>query len=256
MGDQPALAALKRTTPLSRGLALSALLVIGFVLFTWFVAGPLKSAQIDQNLNRDYPIDAYRDLLVALDRVGQRAVCLPILAVVVAWVATRHRSARPILVALVGVLAVNIAVWVLKLWLGRGQPVSNRAGFFVEGQAYPSGHAANIVMVYGLAVYLVAHYTLVRPLTRRILAGIVGGLMVLMTVVSVLLRWHWFTDLVAGYLVAGALLALIVAVDAAVPFESRRLVVLPPHELSPQHRGTDRPAVGPSGEEHPIPATD
>ena len=241
MGDLSADFAVKRTTPVTRGLALGALLAIGFAVFTWLVAGPLKEAQIDRRLNRDYPIDPVRDWLVLLDRVGQRAVCLPILALAVAWVALRHRKARPVLVALVGVLAVNLVVWILKLWLGRGQPGSNRPGFFIEGQAYPSGHAANIVMVYGLAVYLIAHYTLASRRTRHVLIGIVAGLMVLMTTVSVLLRWHWLTDLIGGYLVAGALLAVIVAVDAAVPYESRRLVVLPPHEISPQHRGPTHP---------------
>lgn len=248
MGDLSAGVAVKRTTPVTRGLALGVLLAIGFAVFTWLVAGPLKEAQIDQRLNRDYPIDPVRDWLVLLDRVGQRAVCLPILALVVAWVALRHRKARPVLVALVGVLAVNVVVWILKLWLGRGQPASNRPGFFIEGQAYPSGHAANIVVVYGLAVYLIAHYTLASRRTRHVLIGIVAGLMVLMTTVSVLLRWHWLTDLIGGYLVAGALLAVIVAVDAAVPYESRRLVVLPPHEISPQHRGPMHPDLDPAAE--------
>jgi hypothetical protein len=96
-------------------------------------------------------------------------------------------------------------------------------------------------MVYGLAVYLIAHYTLASRRTRHVLIGIVAGLMMLMTTVSVLLRWHWLTDLIGGYLVAGALLAVIIAVDAAVPYESRRLVVLPPHEISPQHRGPLHP---------------
>ena len=81
-GERAPRQARKRTTPLVNGLLIALALAVGFVLFTWFAAGPLKSAQIDQNLNRTYPIDAYRGWLVALDRIGQRAVCLPILAIV------------------------------------------------------------------------------------------------------------------------------------------------------------------------------
>ena len=54
-------------------------------------------------------------------------------------------------------LALNLAVLVLKLALGRGQAGTDPA-FFVGGMAYPSGHTANIVLVYGLVAYLLSRY--------------------------------------------------------------------------------------------------
>ncbi len=110
----------RRTRPLAGGLALAGALLVAFAVYTWIIAGAAQGVAVDLELNRNYPVREYVDLLRTLDRIGQRAVCLPLLAVVVAVVAWRHRAARPILVAVVAVLAVNLLVLVLKIWLGRG----------------------------------------------------------------------------------------------------------------------------------------
>ena len=95
----------------------------------------------------------------------------------------------------------------------RGQPGLADPSFFVGGMAYPSGHTANIVLVYGLAVYLAGRYL---RLSRRAYAlgwVLVVGLSLLMVGVSMTLNWHWFADLVAGLLVGGVVLELSVAAD-------------------------------------------
>jgi membrane-associated phospholipid phosphatase len=199
------------TTPVASALATAGFLAAVFVAFTLLALEPLMA--IDAYFNLDPPPSAWLPVLHVLDRVGQRAVCLPILAVVV-WLCWRQsRSWRPAVLAAAAVFTLNLVVLVLKVGLGRGQPALADPSFFIGGMAYPSGHTANIVLVYGLAVYLLGRY---RGVSRRAYAamwGIVAALSVLMVVVSMTLNWHWFADLVAGLLVGGMVLELAVAAD-------------------------------------------
>jgi undecaprenyl-diphosphatase len=114
------------------------------------------------------------------------------------------------------VFALNLAVLVLKVALGRGQAGTDPA-FFVGGMAYPSGHTSNIVLVYGLVAYLLSRYRGVPHRVGVALWATVCVLAVTMVTTSLTLNWHWFADLVAGLLVGAVLLQLTVAIDTALP---------------------------------------
>ena len=200
---------------MSSALALAGFLGLVFVGFTLLAMGPLIA--LDAYFNLDPPPESWVPGLHVLDRIGQRAVCLPLLAVVTFLCCRRQESVRPAVVAVAAVFTLNLTVLILKLLLGRGQPGPADPSFFVGGMAYPSGHTANIVLVYGLAVYLLGRY---RQVGRRLLVlmwGMVGLLSLMMVLTSLTLNWHWFADLIAGLLVGGMVLELTVAVDAAVP---------------------------------------
>ncbi|MDP9318517.1 MAG: phosphatase PAP2 family protein [Actinomycetota bacterium] len=214
------------TRPLRGSLTASAGLAFAFVLYTWLVVEWSPFVRLDDFLNRSFHVQSLWPVLTRVDRIGQRAVCLPILFIVVGVTAWRHRSWRPVLLAGIGVFVVNLLVLIAKLALMRGRPLSGRS-FFSGGDMYPSGHTANILVVYGLCYHLVTHYGRVSPRMRRILLSAVCVLSVVMLSTSLLLRWHWFSDLIGGFLVGGAVLALTVGIDAAVPFRSPKLVVLP-----------------------------
>src|SRR4051794_25177911 len=140
------------TSEISSGLALAGFLFLVFVGFTLLAMGP--SISLDAYFKLDPPPQSWLPFLHVLDRIGQRAVCLPILAVVTI-VCCRYRSSwRPAWVVAASVFSLNLLVLILKVLLGRGQPASVDPAFFVGGIAYPSGHTANIMLVYGLAVYL------------------------------------------------------------------------------------------------------
>lgn len=199
------------TTPVSSAVATAGFLGAVFVGFTLLALEPLMA--IDAYFNLDPPPAAWRPVLHVLDRVGQRAVGLPVLALVVYLCWRRTRSWRPAALAVVAVFALNLLVLVLKVGLGRGQPALADPSFFIGGMAYPSGHTANIVLVYGLAVYLLGRYLQVSRRTQAVGWVLVVGLSVLMVAVSMSLNWHWFADLVAGLLVGGVVLELSVAAD-------------------------------------------
>jgi undecaprenyl-diphosphatase len=203
------------TSEVSSGLALAGFLFLVFLGFTLLAMGPLVS--LDAYLNLAAPPPGWVPFLHVLDRIGQRAVCLPILAVVT-FVCCRYRESwRPVWVVAFSVFSLNLLVLIFKVLLGRGQPEAADPSFFVGGMAYPSGHTSNIVLVYGLVVYLLGRYRGVGRITLRVMWWVVAALSLTMVVTSLTLNWHWFADLIAGLLVGGLVLQLTAAVDAAVP---------------------------------------
>jgi membrane-associated phospholipid phosphatase len=221
---------LRRYSRTLRGsLAVAGFLAAIFVVYTALVVnwGPL--VRLDHWFDRDYHVQTLYPVLTRVDRIGQRAVCLPILAIVVVVTGWRHRTWRPAMLAAIAVFAVNLIVLIAKVAMGRGRPLTDH-GWFSGGDMYPSGHTANIVLVYGLCFHLIAHYGDIAANTKRVLLWVVCVLSVVMFVTSLTLRWHWFSDLVGGFMVGGAVLALTVGVDVALTLRSRRLVALPSSE--------------------------
>lgn len=205
----------RRSGQLLRALGLSALLLGAFGVLTVLVAGPLRPLDVALNFERD--LEGWRTALTTVDRIGQRAVCVPIL-LLVAFVASRRAATwRPVVVALLSVVVVNFCVAAFKFTLDRGAPLDGEPGFLEGGVMYPSGHATNVVLVYGLAAYLWSHYTGASRRTRHVLVATVVALTVVMVMTSLTLRWHWFTDLLAGVLVGAAVLRAATAFDRHFP---------------------------------------
>jgi undecaprenyl-diphosphatase len=221
-------------------LTVSAALLVAFMVYTWLAIEWSPFVSLDHFLNRNFEVRAWWPELHILDRIGQRVVCLPILGVVMAVTAWRHRSWRPITLGVVGVFVINLIVLIFKLALARGRPLSGES-WFSDGDLYPSGHTANILVVYGLCYHLITHYGQVSARVRRLLVGAVCTLSVVMMCTSLLLRWHWFSDLIGGFMLGGSVLVLLVGIDAAIPFRSPKLVVIPARP----GRAPD-PANGPS----------
>ena len=199
----------------SGGYALGLFLLAVFAGFTLLVAGPWIG--IDAYFNTRTAPQVVIPVLHVLDHIGQRALCIPIDLTVIYLIWRRNHRTRPLWVFILGTLALNFLVGVLKLWLARGQPGSMNPDFFVGGMAYPSGHSANVIFMYGIIPYLLARYTRVRARTLRLLAGLVVLLEICMVMVSLTEKWHWFGDLIGGVLIGGATLAFTSAADHAIP---------------------------------------
>lgn len=203
------------TSEVSSAYALAGFLFVVFVGFTLLVMGPWIG--IDAFFNVRQPPHAWVPILHVMDRVGQRAVCLPILGAALFYIWRTAGRLRPVVVSGIAIFMLNAFVAVLKIVLGRGEPGTGNPDFFIGGMAYPSGHTSNIVLVYGLLPYLLGTYARVSPRTVKILAGVVVVLSIWMVTVSVTLTWHWFADLWAGLLIGGMTLALTSGVDHAIP---------------------------------------
>jgi membrane-associated phospholipid phosphatase len=207
-----------RSARLLSGLLGVAGMLLAFLVLTVLIPGPLRPVDLAFNDPRGEAFQAVRPYLEVLDWIGQRGLVVPLLGLVAAWASYRARTWRPLIVAAAGTLALNVLVAGFKFGLERGSPLVNEPDFLTGGVMYPSGHAANVILVYGLGAYVWCRYTDASRRTRGWLAVTVAVLTVVMVAVSLSLRFHWFTDLVAGVLIGAAVLRTTVVVDRAVPF--------------------------------------
>jgi undecaprenyl-diphosphatase len=75
----------------------------------------------------------------------------------------------------------------------------------IGGSSFPSGHVINYMGVYGFLAFLID--TWVRPAAlRRVLIGLIAGLLASVGPSRVYLGHHWFTDTLASYLLGTAYL--------------------------------------------------
>lgn len=193
------------------------------VLVTIVAAGPFQDIDLFLAKRWLYRLDP--SLLPfaqnVLDPIAGQAVCLPILLAVAAVIARRMRSWRPLLIAGLAELGFLAGVGSIKVLLARGvtyerDPRFFEAGLFemgAKGISFPSGHASEAVLIYGAAVYLIAHYTGASDRVVRILKWAVVAISLNSVAVSFLIGWHWVSDLVGGLLAGGLFLRLIVDWD-------------------------------------------
>lgn len=198
-------------------------LAIALVLVIIIAAGPFQDIDLFLAKRWLYRLDP--SLLPfaqnVLDPIAGQAVCLPILVAVAGTIAWKLRSWRPLLIAGLAELGFLLGVGSMKVLLARGvtyerDPRFLEAGLFemgAKGISFPSGHASEAVLIYGTAVYLIAHYTGATDRLVRILKWVVVAISVNSVTVSFLIGWHWVSDLVGGLLAGGLFLRLIVDWD-------------------------------------------
>jgi membrane-associated phospholipid phosphatase len=83
--------------------------------------------------------------------------------------------------------------------------------------SYPSGHAANALLTWGLLAYLIFRYTHKEPFVGMRLDWLVALITLAVCTVSLIRDTHWFSDLLGGTLLGGSLLVFVIAVDRAIP---------------------------------------
>lgn len=115
---------------------------------------------------------------------------------------------------------------IIKELVQRPRPAADLDGivvvFTVGGSSFPSGHTLTYTIFYGFLAYLA--YTLVRPnAARRALLALLLGVIALVGPSRVYLGQHWFTDVLASYLLGSALLvALLTAYRRAKAWDVAR----------------------------------
>lgn len=249
--------------PLRRRLVASSALVLVFVVYTLLVVIWQPFISLDDSLNRNFHVQSWWPVLHIVDHIGQRLLCVTVLFAICGYVSWRHRSLRPVALCVIGVFLENLVVLLGKLALSRGHPLDHNS-FFTNGDDYPSGHSANVIVVYGLCYWLLSRYGLATRRARRIFFALVVVFTLVMFTTSLLLRWHWFSDLVAGLMVGGAVLLLVTGVDEWVRFSSPLLQIRrdaagavpelsgsPPADLGvdPVHSGDDVAGADPGTRE-------
>jgi undecaprenyl-diphosphatase len=117
-------------------------------------------------------------------------------------------------------LAAGLAELV-KLIVARPRPTSDLVEVYraVSGYSFPSGHVVHYVAFYGILGYLAWRRLGASPppaaglrLAQQLLFGVCCALVVLVGPSRVFLGAHWPSDVVAGYLLGGVCLVLLVAI--------------------------------------------
>ena len=155
------------------------------------------------------------DLAHAVTVLAGTEAILVVTAVGVATAIVCRRRAHAIGVA-TAALVCTILVFTLKELVGRDRPAPPLSLDDQATYAYPSGHAAFAVAVWGAAVWVLVES---RSLSVRLSAAVATLLVASMVGASrVYLGVHWASDVVAGWAVGGVALTtgLLVAGSARV----------------------------------------
>ena len=213
-----------RRKQMDRALRWSLLLFTGFLLVTQQVLtfGPL--VEYDKKINSD-PKPQFEGLagfiLRRLDDLGLRGLTATVLIIAASFIAYKFKTWRPLNLAFLSLILLNLVVGTFKLFLGRTKPRDGFDLLHAGGMSYPSGHASNAVLSWGILAYLIYRYAKVDRYQGRLASAGVAAISLTVCVVSLIRHTHWFTDLLGGLFVGSALLVAVIAVDRYVPSKSQ-----------------------------------
>lgn len=193
-----------------------AVLVVAAALVIWIYASITTSrgvAGVDRPLLDDLLALRSPALDATLTAITFTAgtIGMPLIALTAMIVlAVRRRSWTPVvLIATTGVVSVLLTI-VGKRFIDRVRPPHSDAVPPLElSESFPSGHTLNAVAIVGIITYLVA---LRRTSDRARVAIGLGALsyVVVIGFTRVYLGHHWFTDVLAGFVLGVAWLALVI----------------------------------------------
>ena len=210
----------QRRKEMVRAFRWAGLLFLGFLLVTQQVIsnGPLihLDAKIF-NAQRPHLTKLEKLILLRIDNLGLRGVTATILLITAFLIARRFKSWRPLNLSILAVLTLNLVVGLAKLGVGRTKPKLNVDLVYAGGLSYPSGHASNAILTWGVLAYILYRYS--HPDAWHPLAmGVAAGAFTFgVCIVSAFRNTHWLSDLLGGLFIGGALLVLVIAVDRFVP---------------------------------------
>jgi membrane-associated phospholipid phosphatase len=160
-------------------------------------------------------------ILRRLDDLGLRSLTATILLIAASFIAYKFKTWRPLNLAMISLLSLNLVVGTFKIVLGRTKPRDGFDLLHAGGMSYPSGHASNAVLSWGILAYLIYRYAKIDRYQGRLASAGVVLISLTVCVVSLIRHTHWFTDLLGGLFVGSALLVAVIAIDRYVPSKSQ-----------------------------------
>ena len=209
---------------MDRALRWAILLFAGFIVVTQqvYTYGPLVG--YDKRINSQ-PKPQFEGLsgfiLLRLDDLGARWLTTLVLLSAAAFIAYRFKTKRPLILAAISLFFLHLVVGVVKIFLGRTKPRDGFDLLHAGGMSYPSGHASNVVLGWGLLAYLIYRYAKVDRYQGRLASTAVVLVSLTVCTVSLIRHTHWFSDLLGGLFVGSALLVTVIAIDRYVPSKSQ-----------------------------------
>ena len=213
-----------RRAQMVRAFRWSAIFFTGFLLITHqvLINGPL--IEIDKwihDLDRPQFRGVSGFIIRRLDELGLRGVTATALLLAAFYIARRFKTWRPLNLAILSVISLNLVVGFFKFWLGRTKPKVGIDLLHFGGMSYPSGHASNALLTWGVLAYLIYRYAHVDRYRGRLSIAGVAAISLTVCIFSLIRDTHWFSDLLGGLFIGAALLVLIIAIDRYWPSNSQ-----------------------------------
>jgi len=209
---------------MDRALRWAILLFAGFLIVTQQVMsyGPLVAYDKVINSRPKPQFEGFAGFFLRrLDDLGLRWLTATVLIVAAAFIAYKFKTWRPLNLAFLSLLSLNLVVGTFKILLGRTKPRDGFDLLHVGGMSYPSGHASNAVLSWGILAYLIFRYAKVDRYQGRLASAGVALISLTICTVSLIRHTHWFSDLLGGLFIGSALLVTVIAIDRYVPSKSQ-----------------------------------
>ena len=194
-----------------------AIAIFIYITFDVLHSGPLT--EIDATIARwNRPeLPNWADWVIYnLDHLGLRGLTALFLLSLSVYLGRKFKTWRPFNLSVVSLLALNLVVGLAKLEFGRTKPKLQIDLLDAGGMSYPSGHASNAILTWGLFAYLAIKYSEPSRFRTYLATWSVAAVTALVLLISLFRNTHWLSDLIGGVSVGTGLLLLIVAIDRLV----------------------------------------
>jgi membrane-associated phospholipid phosphatase len=213
-----------RRKQMFRAFRWSLLLLVGFLLVTHqvIINGPLVAYDEEIASQPQPEFEGIQGFILRrLDDLGLRSLTATVLLISAAFIAYQFKTWRPLNLAILSVVLLNLVVGAFKLMLGRTKPRDGFDLLHAGGMSFPSGHASNAVLSWGILAYIIYRYAKVDRYQGRLASAGVLTISLTVCIVSLIRRTHWFSDLLGGLFIGSALLVAVIAIDRYVPSKSQ-----------------------------------
>ena len=213
-----------RRKQMFRAFRWSLLLLVGFLLVTQqvIINGPLVTYDEEIASQPQPEFEGLSEFILRrLDDLGLRGLTATVLLIAAAFIAYNFKTWRPLNLAVLSVVLLNLVVGGFKLMLGRTKPRDGFDLLHAGGMSFPSGHASNAVLSWGILAYIIYRYAKVDRYQGRLATAGVVAISLTVCIVSLIRHTHWFSDLLGGLFIGSALLVAVIAIDRYVPSKSQ-----------------------------------
>jgi len=165
--------------------------------------------------------DRMTSFMLVITFFGSNSFLLPAYIALALWFLFIKKNMRRVIdVAVIGIIGYLI-MYFMKIFFHRVRPVNSLIGP-IEDFSFPSGHASSGFIFYGFLAWIVLHSE-IKTFYKYLLASMLVLFSLLIGFSRIYLRVHYFTDVVGGFCVGYAWLAMSLWVLHKIGNKNRRL---------------------------------